>query len=148
MTTFSKVLFPSLRLACMVLPKSIAERYYQEKFTCDVPRHLQHIVAHYFERGFIARHINRMRKIYRERTRDITGFLLEKYPEVEVRGTHTGMHIWLRLPGEDIEFRAREFDLSPLNDYAIDKRYGDSIVIGIGESSVDEVKDILTQFFK
>ena len=58
------------------------------------------------------------------------------------------MHIWLRLPGEDIEFRAREFDLSPLNDYAIDKRYGDSIVIGIGESSVDEVKDILTQFFK
>lgn len=148
MTTFSKVLFPSLRLACMVLPKSLAERYYQEKFTCDVPRHLQHVVAHYFERGFIVRHINRMRKIYRERTREITGFLSEKYPEVEVRGMHTGMHIWLRVPGENIEARARAFDLSPLNDYAIDKSYSDSIVIGIGESTVEEVKEILSEFFQ
>lgn len=147
MTTFSKVLFPSLRLACMVLPKELAERYYQKRFTCDVPRHLQHIVAKFFDQGYVSRHINRVRKIYRQKTHEITTFLSEHHPEVEIRGTHTGMHIWLRLPNDDLEERARRFNLSALNDYAVNKKYQDSIVIGIGEASVREIKETLTLFF-
>lgn len=148
MTTFSKVLFPSLRLACMVLPKALSERYYNERFTCDVPRHLQHIVAQFFERGFVGRHINRVRKIYREKTQEITTFIHQELPEVEVRGMHTGMHMWLRVPESNLETRAAQFNLSPLNDYAVDKRYTDSIVIGIGEAPTEEIKDILTTFFR
>lgn len=146
MTTFSKVLFPSLRLACMVLPKELVEKYYHDRYTCDVPRHLQHIVAQYINEGFLNRHINRVRKIYRQRMDEVLNFLKEHYPQAEVHGAHTGMHILLRLPGVDIESRARRHHLSSLNDYAVHKHYGDSIVIGIGEASVEEIIKIIKQF--
>ncbi len=147
MTTFSKVLFPSLRLACMVLPKALAEKYYREDYTCDVPRHLQHIVAQYINEGYLNRHINRVRKIYRQRMHEVLEFLRAFYPEVKVAGAHTGMHILLRTPGENIEHAARMHQLSSLNDFAVHKNYADTIVIGIGEASIGEIKEILTQFF-
>ena len=147
MTTFSKVLFPSLRLACMVLPKALIEKYYQQNYTCDVPRHLQHIVAKYINGGYLNRHINRVRKIYRQRMLEVLEFLGEFYPEVEVSGAHTGMHILLRMPGEDLELRAGEHRISSLNDYAVHKHYEDTIVIGTGEASIEEIKEILKAFF-
>ena len=67
--TFSKVLFPSLRLGYIVIPSDLVER-----FRVHAPRHgpwppsfYQEVLSDFIREGHFARHIRRMRVLYRER---------------------------------------------------------------------------------
>ncbi|MGJ7528206.1 PLP-dependent aminotransferase family protein [Variovorax sp. GB1P17] len=100
--TFSKVLFPSLRLAYLVVPETQVERFEQviQTFAGGSPELTQSIVTAFITQGHFARHIQRMRKLYAER-RDATKAGLES-----VLGQHMridpqpgGMHLILRLKG-------------------------------------------------
>ncbi len=62
--TFSETIFPSLRLAYMILPESLS-KIYAEKFglySCTVPALEQLVVAKLLSEGSFARHINRVRR--------------------------------------------------------------------------------------
>ncbi len=71
--TFSKVLFPSIRLAYLVVPEAQVERFEQisQIFAGGSPELTQAIVTAFITEGHFARHIQRMRKLYAER-RDMT----------------------------------------------------------------------------
>ncbi|MCG1009511.1 PLP-dependent aminotransferase family protein [Salinicoccus sp. ID82-1] len=147
MSTFSKSLYPSLRLSCMVLPAALAERYYQEALSCNVPRQMQHIVAQFMAEGYLNRHINRMRKMYRKKMADVTQWLRAAH-SVEIYGEHTGMHFMLRIPGTDLQELARKHGLVPGNIYANNGDLRDTVVIGIGEKEVEEIRQILDAFLE
>ncbi|GAB3055531.1 PLP-dependent aminotransferase family protein [Salinicoccus sesuvii] len=147
MSTFSKSLYPSLRLACMVLPAALAEKYYDNALSCNVPRQMQHIVANFMVQGYLNRHINRMRKIYRKKMRDVTQWL-QTFEGVEIYGDHTGMHFMLRIPGIDIESFARSHHLVHGNVYSETGVLSDTVVIGIGEKDTGEIIKILDAFLK
>jgi GntR family transcriptional regulator / MocR family aminotransferase len=100
--TFSKVLFPSIRLAYLVVPAAQVERFEQisQAFAGGCPELTQAIVTAFIAEGHFARHIQRMRKLYAER-REATAAGL-----ASVLGDHTridaqpgGMHLILRLQG-------------------------------------------------
>lgn len=62
--TFSETIFPSLRLAYMILPESLT-KIYAEKFgaySCTVPALEQFVVTKLLTEGSFARHINRVRR--------------------------------------------------------------------------------------
>ncbi len=67
--TFSKVLFPSVRLAYLVVPESQVERFEQisRAFSGGPPNLMQALVTAFMAEGHFARHIQRMRKLYAER---------------------------------------------------------------------------------
>ena len=67
--TFSKVLFPSIRLAYLVVPETQVERFEQisQAFAGGSPELTQAIVTAFITEGYFARHIQRMRKLYAER---------------------------------------------------------------------------------
>jgi GntR family transcriptional regulator/MocR family aminotransferase len=67
--TFSKLLFPSLRLAYMVLPDWLADPFASAlSLTCRHLPLLPQVVLHEFmAEGYFGRHIRRMRTIYGER---------------------------------------------------------------------------------
>ena len=67
--TFSKVLFPSLRLAYLVVPEPQVERFEQitQALAGGSPELTQAIVTAFITEGHFARHIQRMRKLYAER---------------------------------------------------------------------------------
>ena len=67
--TFSKVLFPSLRLAYLVVPPSQVERFEQisQVLAAGSPELTQTIVTAFITEGHFGRHIQRMRKLYAER---------------------------------------------------------------------------------
>ena len=100
--TFSKVLFPSLRLAYLVVPASQVERFEQisQVLAAGNPELTQAIVTAFIAEGHFARHIQRMRKLYAER-REATKAGLEgvlgKY--VRIDASPGGMHLILRLQG-------------------------------------------------
>jgi len=100
--TFSKMLFPSIRLAYLVVPESEVERFEQvmQIFAGGSPALTQAIVADFITEGHFARHIQRMRKLYAER-RAATTTGLESVLGKQVRfdSQPGGMHLILRLQG-------------------------------------------------
>jgi GntR family transcriptional regulator/MocR family aminotransferase len=100
--TFSKVLFPSIRLAYLVVPESQVERFEDitQAFAGGSPELTQAIVTTFIREGHFARHIQRMRRLYAER-REVTaaglGSVLGKH--VRIDSQPGGMHLILRLQG-------------------------------------------------
>ena len=148
MSTFSKSLYPSLRLSVMVLPKSLSEKYYTEKLSCNVSRQMQHIVARYISEGYLNRHINRVRKIYKKKMQQITEWLKSAHPAVSITGDHTGMHFILSCPGHDIRPLVLQHQLISKNNYSVDDHFNDSVIVGIGEESTEDIIQTLDIFLK
>ncbi len=67
--TFSKVLFPGLRLAYLVVPPAQVAAFGRsaDRLHNHAPLLLQGTVASFLEEGHFARHLNRMRTLYRQR---------------------------------------------------------------------------------
>lgn len=113
--TFSKVLFPSIRLAYIVVPEAEVQRFEQ---TCQVfggasPQLTQAIVTAFITEGHFARHIQRMRKLYAGR-RGVTAAGLERIlgKRMHIDSQPGGMHLILRLhekrSDRDLVARMRE----------------------------------------
>jgi GntR family transcriptional regulator/MocR family aminotransferase len=100
--TFSKVLFPSIRLAYLVVPETQVERFEQitQVLAAGSPELTQAIVTAFITEGHFARHIQRMRKLYAER-RKATAAGLESVlgKQVRIDPQPGGMHLILRLQG-------------------------------------------------
>ncbi|TWT05856.1 PLP-dependent aminotransferase family protein [Planomicrobium sp. CPCC 101079] len=98
-STFSKSLMPSLRIAYMVLPKRLLRAYQQTflHYSSSVPRLDQQVVARFMKDGHFARHLNRMRKLYQKKLEKLTSSLLVYAPAVKISGEQAGMHIVLTV---------------------------------------------------
>jgi GntR family transcriptional regulator/MocR family aminotransferase len=98
--TFSKVLFPSIRLAYLVVPESQIERFEQigQILATGSPELTQAIVTAFITEGHFARHIQRMRKLYAER-REATAAGLESVlgKHMRIDSQPGGMHLILRM---------------------------------------------------
>ena len=126
--TFSKVLFPSLRLAYLVVPEPLVARFdaVSPSFAGASPQLTQAILAAFMAEGHFARHIQRMRKLYAERRQHAATALagvLGKHVSIDLQPG--GMHLILRLRGRrsDRRFveRMREAQLygEALSDWTI-----------------------------
>src|SRR5690606_28385409 len=67
--TFSKTLFPALRLGYLLVPPGLVEPFERMMrcFVPGVPSNPQAVVADFMDEGHFATHIRRMRKLYAER---------------------------------------------------------------------------------
>lgn len=106
--TFSKVLFPSVRLAYLVVPESQVERFEEvsQALAGGSPQLTQAIATGFIKEGHFARHIQRMRKLYAER-RDAARADLEGVLGKRVRfdAQPGGMHLILWLRGNQSDRR-------------------------------------------
>lgn len=62
--TFSKTVFPSIRIAYMLLPAPLADKFEQDfkSLSCSVPALEQYALAKIIDDGSFARHLNRVRR--------------------------------------------------------------------------------------
>ncbi len=98
--TFSKVLFPSLRIGYLVLPKSLVPIFTRAKWLTD--RHLpileQQVLAEFIEEGHLERHIRKMRSIYDQRRQVLVQALHSHFGEkATIFGDKAGLHIMVHL---------------------------------------------------
>ncbi|WER49827.1 PLP-dependent aminotransferase family protein [Cupriavidus sp. WKF15] len=81
--TFSKVMFPGLRLAYAVVPERAVERV--TRVACSMnagsPTLLQATLADFIEQGHFARHVKRMRALYAQRRMLISHALKDAFGE-------------------------------------------------------------------
>lgn len=101
--TFSKVLFPGIRLAYLVVPNALVPAFERaDRLSCGAaPTLTQAMVAAFIAQGHFTRHIQRMRTLYAER-RSATAAALELglQGRLRVEPQPGGMHLILRLPGQ------------------------------------------------
>ena len=77
MNSFSKSLAPSIRISYMVLPASLMALFRKKLgfYSCTVPSFEQYTLARFLSRGYFEKHINRMRKFYKNRRNRILSLL-------------------------------------------------------------------------
>jgi GntR family transcriptional regulator/MocR family aminotransferase len=107
--TFSKVLFPALRLGYLVLPETLVERFIAAKALADTgsPGLEQRALADFITQGHFDRHLRRTRARNRARRGALIAAITEHLGRrVEPSGTDAGLHVllWLRgIPARDTE---------------------------------------------
>lgn len=146
--TFSKVLFPSLRLGYVVMPSDLIERSQTIRRAMDIgpPTFFQEVLSDFIEEGHFARHIRRMRVLYRERrTALVDSIRKELGSMVEVLGDEAGMHlaVTLRSGGSDLEIAeqaARQnLWLWPLSPSYLGEVPRPGFILGFGSTVVTEI---------
>ena len=117
--TFSKVLFPALRMGYIVLPPDLVGAFSSVRRVMDLgmPTFFQHVLADFIEEGHFARHIRRTRTAYAELRRDLVENLSKTFgSSLSPVGDEAGMHIAVMLPegfrDEEIAERATRHNLS------------------------------------
>lgn len=105
--TFSKSLAPSLRISYLVLPPQLLVRYRQELmfYASTVSRMEQMTLARFIDEGYFEHHLNKMRRIYRER-RDELISAIDQWPfrsKIAIKGIETGLHLVVVFPPEVAE---------------------------------------------
>ena len=101
LTTFSKSLAPGIRIACMVLPQSLLPRYQRDfaAYANTVSRFEQQTLCEFMAGGYFARHLARMRLVYKRRMETFAAALRRALPGVQLQRVHSGLHFLLTLPG-------------------------------------------------
>jgi GntR family transcriptional regulator/MocR family aminotransferase len=146
--TFSKVLFPALRLGYMIVPSDLVDAFMAARALAD--RHSpvldQAALADFISDGHFARHIRRMRALYAERqailvaaaTQELAGLL-------QVDPAEAGMHVvgWLPQGVDDLEASRRAashgVDAPPLSMYSLQPLRRGGLLLGytaVGEEDI------------
>ena len=106
--TFSKVLFPALRMGYLVLPKDLIQTFRVVRDAVDIfpPVLYQKALTDFIRDGGFARHIRKMRALYTaRRERMITAIERHFGGGVDIAGAAAGLHLVIRLP-RNIDDRA------------------------------------------
>lgn len=132
MNTFSKSLSSTIRISYMVLPKALAAKYHSELnfYACTVSNFDQYTLYQFIEKGYLEKHINRMRNYYRIQ-RDTLLDCMRKQPyfnKVKIKEEHAGLHFLLEVetnhPDDVLVKRIADkgIHISCLSEYFFDKR--------------------------
>ena len=148
--TFSKILFPALRIGFVVLPRQLHSQWRHLRIHADVqnPPFEQAALAEYLHTRKLDRHVQQMRRVYGQRRKILLQTLDEKFGKVwHPWGDAAGLHLALEFPGMrfDSEFaqRARKCGIrvTPVEYHSICKgKHLDKLLLGYGHLDPDEIR--------
>lgn len=147
--TFSKVLFPALRLGYLVVPHTLADAFGAARALADrhAPSIDQAVLADFMHNGHFTRHIRRTRALYAERqailveyaTRQLAGL-------IDIGPAEAGMHVvgWLPEGSSDqaVSQRAAQQQViaPPLSAYALAHMPPPALMLGYATIDEAEIK--------
>ncbi|MFY9805245.1 MAG: PLP-dependent aminotransferase family protein [Candidatus Acidiferrales bacterium] len=147
--SFSKVMFPSLRLGYLVIPADLLDRFAAAISVTSrhAPLLEQAVLCDFISEGHFGRHLRRMREVYAERLsvllesarRRLTGLL-------EISSIEAGLQTvgWLRggMSGEAAATAAakREVEVTPLSRYSGGRMAREGLQLGFAAVDVRELR--------
>ncbi len=148
--TFSKVLFPALRIGYLVMPPALRQQFIEAREAFDLfpPTLYQPVLAEFLRAGHFARHLRRMRGVYRDR-RDalLTGLARYCGNRLTVSNADAGLHVAALLPpGIDDTAVVRRMAERGLTATALSTCYAQparksGLLLGFGGASEEELLD-------
>lgn len=148
--TFSKVLFPALRLGYLVVPPELVAAFRTARALADrhSPGLEQAIVADFIAQGHFVRHIRRMRTLYAQRQQMLLEAIgRELAGELEVVPHEAGMHLvgWLGTGCSDQEVAQRALKgglhVPALSAYTLQTRQRPGVLLGYTAMNEAEIQE-------
>jgi GntR family transcriptional regulator/MocR family aminotransferase len=152
--TFSKILFPSLRLGYLVIPPDLVDRFAAVRYVMDIspPHFFQAVLTDFMNEGHFARHIRRMRQLYAQRRTALVDELQIQFGSaLEVLGSEAGMHLAVTLPKgfRDQELAARaareKLWLAPLSPAYMGETPRQGFILGFGNVRAEAMPKAVRQ---
>jgi GntR family transcriptional regulator/MocR family aminotransferase len=148
MNSFSKTLAHSIRISYMVLPPALMARFQRELgfYSCTVPSFEQYTLARFISRGYFEKHINRMRKFYKNRRNRVI-HMLKTCPwadKLTILEQDSGLHFILKidtaLEDRDLADRLRRagIRIHPLSHYYHGPSHANRHCLVVNYTSLDE----------
>jgi GntR family transcriptional regulator/MocR family aminotransferase len=150
--TFSKTLFPSLRLGYVVIPPDLVDRFAAVRHAMDIapPTFFQVVLTDFMKEGHFARHIRRMRQLYSQRRTALVHALREEFgAALEIFGAQAGMYLSVLLPKglSDRELATRaareSLALQPLSPAYIGENPRQGFVLGFGNVTTEQMPEAI-----
>ena len=146
--TFSKVLYPGIKIGYMVVPPPLVESFRSALYDLQRPGQLavQGALAEFMERGYFATHIRRLRQAYAETRAMLVAALEPALARGAWIGSQSaGLHLVVRLPdGTDdqklaLTAAAHDIRVNPLSHYYIGPSHASGLVVGFGYAPAQKV---------
>ncbi len=148
--TFSKTVFPGLRLGCVVVPPDLVDLFAAARALTDLhdPITDQMILAEFISEGHFERHVRRMRTLYRER-QEILVVQVEKRLGglLDISRSDAGMHLigWLPKGNSDIAISEKAAEhgmrISAVSKYASKKLPRGGLMLGYTAFNERQIKE-------
>jgi GntR family transcriptional regulator / MocR family aminotransferase len=148
--TFSKTVFPALRLGYMVIPLSLVDRFRAQRHVIDRQSSTIHqaIMTDFIYEGHYDRHLRRMRRIYLHRGEMLRRLLESQIGDLlEVTNSSSGLHLvaWLPPHVSDVDAsRAaahHNLEALPLSFFARQPLARGALVLGFGGIKEEEMPE-------
>ncbi|MBW4576892.1 MAG: PLP-dependent aminotransferase family protein [Aphanothece sp. CMT-3BRIN-NPC111] len=148
--TFSKVLFPSLRIGYLVLPPSLVSLFSRAKWLSDrqLPLLEQQVLTDFIEAGHLERHLRKMRSHYDQCRQVLVQALNTHFGEqVTILGEKAGLHLMVRLhtslSDEEIVERAARVGVGMMSaqPHYINPRCTGEFIFGYAELTKPQIQE-------
>jgi GntR family transcriptional regulator/MocR family aminotransferase len=148
--TFSKVMFPALRLGYVVVPSDLIEAFAAVRDASDQfsSTLYQAAMATFIAEGHFARHIRRMRMLYRERRTELVEAIHDHMNDkLEVIGSEAGMHLVALLPPgvSDVALSRKAavagISAMPLSSCYLNKPVRPGLILGYGGTDIRQIRE-------
>ena len=155
--TFSKSLFPALRLGYLLAPPALVGTFkaIMSKFLQGVPSQTQGVVAEFIDEGHFSAHVRRMRHVYLERHEALLAAARRRLSGLlDVQPTHSGLHTIGHLPAWVSELAVaqdadqRHVTASPIGRFSLAPVATHGLVLGFGGVSpklIDAGTEVLAE---
>jgi len=152
--TFSKVLFPALRMGYVVVPEDLIPAFRAVREAIDIfpPGLVQAALAEFIEEGHFARHIRRMKMLYAERREALVEAIAEHIGDgLEIVGSEAGMHLVGLLPAgiKDVAVceaaAAAGIAAIPLSSCCLRVPRRGGLVLGYAHTNPDQIGEAVQQ---
>jgi GntR family transcriptional regulator/MocR family aminotransferase len=149
--SFSKTLFPALRLGYLVVPSKLIDDAHRACRTLHRGAGVleQSVVTSFMTEGHFARHLQRMRTRYRARRDALAAALRREFgAHIEISLEAGGLHLLARFPqhGSDVELarRARAYGLvpHPLSGQSIAHDAGEGLLMSFTNVAEHQAADV------
>ena len=148
--SFSKVLFPSLRVGYAVLPSWLIEPFQRAKDLTDrqTPILEQQVLADLLGEGHFESHLRKMRQLYRARRQSLVDSL-DRYlgNKAKVMGADAGMHVMISLETsmEEAEIVKKAADVGvavyPAAAYYCGGSQGQALLMGYAGMNEEQIQE-------
>jgi GntR family transcriptional regulator / MocR family aminotransferase len=148
--TFSKVMFPALRLGYVVVPRDLVAAFGAVLDAAGIfssPLY-QTVLTEFIQEGHLARHIRRMRILYMERRKTLVAALRAQFGDtLDILGADAGMHVVALLPpGVDDVAMSRSaasqgIAALPLSTCYVSPPVQGGVVLGYGGATLYQLRD-------
>ena len=148
--TFSKVMFPALRLGYVVVPKDLVPAFSAARDAADIfsSTLYQAVMTDFIREGHFARHIRRMRMLYMDRRKALIKAIgTEMGNLLEVIGDAAGMHLLALLPPgiSDVAISRhaaqKRISVMPLSSCCLKPPARGGLILGYGGVNAHQIHD-------